>query len=363
MNSTLKIAFIHGRPKGHPTHAMYGRLANGTFFLEDRLIRWQDTSNSKLRRYLSWVINGMFFPKLHYWDAYFTEGVRIPMLVQKKLHITKKRQKLIALADDESLYFTYSNQYSSITSKLMKLYWETSDAIICVGEFQTGLAKKILDKNHHAKIYTIFNANPESRFKELHSIQPNIESNQILYIGHASTMWRASYKGLDLSIESFGKAATEKPELRFIIIGEIPEHIQKQLVSGLNEDLISKISFIGRTSNISSYLESSSLYLHCGKGEAWGISVTEAMLAGVPAMVTNLTGSCQIVKQLDESFVHNPDANDISKSILDYYALNISEKVALSEKSRQISSELTEEKSSKKFIDVFEQIKTDLNLH
>ena len=67
-----RIAFIHGRPQGHPIHAEYAKSVAADFYHEDRYLRWHDQPKSlKLKRYVSWVINAILFPKRKKYDVFF----------------------------------------------------------------------------------------------------------------------------------------------------------------------------------------------------------------------------------------------------------------------------------------------------
>ena len=47
-NNNIKVAFIHGRPAGHPIHVEYAKLLNADFFYEDRILKWLDGKSSKI---------------------------------------------------------------------------------------------------------------------------------------------------------------------------------------------------------------------------------------------------------------------------------------------------------------------------
>lgn len=358
----LKIAFIHGRPLGHPTHAMYAKLIGSTFFHEDRILRWQDLPINKPRRYTSWFLNAIFFKQRKSWDIFFTECVRIPQLILKKFWLTRSRQKLVALMSDESLFFTYSNRFPRVTKWLMITFWKNCDAIICVGEFQKELAEKVLPQSHHKKLYTIINGIPNSRLQTLLTIRPNIENKNILFIGNASSRWRIEYKGLDLMVKSFDNCLQELSELTFTIVGDIPENLQQELRSSISKEAAKKIIFVGKKDKIESYLSDTSLYLHCARGEAWGISISEALSAGVPSIVSTQTGTKQIVKHLGNEFISDLTEDDLTQKILNYYSLPIEEKTKLSIKSREIVKQFTEANAQTIFLQQFSQVISDLKL-
>lgn len=362
-NKKLNIAFIHGRPKGHPTHAMYAKSIGSTFFHEDRILRWQDLNESKIKRYLSWFLNALFFTKRRFWDVYFTECVRIPQLIQKKLFLIGKKQKLIAIMSDESLYFTYIKRFPRLTQQLMLAFWKNCDAIICIGEFQFNLACKLLPKNHHSKLYTIFNGVPESRLNALQNIKPNLKSNNILFIGNASADWRVNYKGLDLMLEAFANCYKSNSKLTFTIVGDIPKELSENLLFDLEPNIRPRVNFTGPKDNIEDYLKNSSLYLHCARGEAWGVSIIEALCAGVPAIISDQTGAKQVIKNLNPDFILPLDVNTISNSILKYFSLSSEEKLNISQKAKQVVQDFTEVKAKEHFVNTFDSIVKDLRIH
>ncbi|KAA3649015.1 MAG: glycosyltransferase family 1 protein [Bacteroidetes bacterium] len=358
----LNIAFIHGRPKGHPTHAMYANSIGCIFFHEDKVLRWQDLNVSKIRRYLSWVLNAFFFPKRKHWDIYFTECVRIPQLIQKQLNLISKTQRLVALMSDESLYYTFIKRYPVLTQKLMLKFWMNCDAIICIGEFQYELAIKLLPINHHKKVYNIFNGVPHNRIANLSKIVPNFESNNILFIGNASVEWRINYKGLDLMIEAFSNCCITNQSLTFTVVGDIPKQLISNLLDKYDTLISNKIKFVGPSEDIDLYLRNASLYLHCARGEAWGISIIEAMCAGVPAIVSEQTGAKQVVRKLNKDFIVPLDSESISKAVLNYFSLNNEEKTNLSINAKRIVQDFTEEKAKNQFIKTFENVIKDLKI-
>jgi len=213
---SYKVAFIHGRPKGHPIHALYANQLCASFIYEDFILRWHDKPRAlKIRRYLSWVLCAFLFPIKGSFDIYFTECIRIPQLIMKLFGLINGRRKLIALMADESLYFILNKRYSLLTIKLMKLFLIKTDAIICIGQMQTDIAKIVLDKIHHGKIHTIYNGVPHLRHQMLMRIKPELTSNNILCIANAATEWRILYKGIDVMIESFFFAFLLKIYLKF----------------------------------------------------------------------------------------------------------------------------------------------------
>lgn len=348
----LNVAFIHGRPSGHPTHAKYAKSVGSTFFHEDKILRWQDQDTNKLRRYTSWILNALFFPKRGKWDVILTECVRIPQLIQKKLGLLKKRQTLIALMSDESLYFTASKKFPRLTQFLMVQFWKSCDALICVGDFQVGLAKQILPQSHHHKIYQTFNGIPSEQMQRFNRVTPALDSRTIVFIGNASAIWRTEYKGLDIMIETI-VACLEEVEITFKIAGNVPPDIQSHLLKDVPHKRKGNIQFLGKVENLEDLFSEACLYLHTARGEAWGISINEALAAGVPALVSTKTGSKNLVNLVAPNFVVSLEKDEIKNSILDYLAISLCEKEKISKKAKEISKQCTEEDAIANFKSVF----------
>jgi glycosyltransferase involved in cell wall biosynthesis len=125
------------------------------------------------------------------------------------------------------------------------------------------------------------------------------------------------------------------------------------------------IQLTGDIDNIGDYLSKSGLYLHLSRGEAWGISVTEAMLAGVIPIVSDCTGSMEVVRQVDARLITQLEIKEIVSRIKWFFSLDIVEKQHLSQKCRNIVMEnYTEDKAiacfQKTFYDMYNEASTKL---
>ena len=125
----------------------------------------------------------------------------------------------------------------------------------------------------------------------------------------------------------------------------------------LNEDINnSSIYNIGKSKSIEKHLQEGSLYLHPARGEAWGLSINEAMLAGLVPIISEFTGTRELVNQVDSRLVCPLDESKISEGIIWYFNLPIAEKKALSEKSRIVARKYTEEEAVSNFKQEFTSV-------
>lgn len=361
-SNRIRIAFIHGRPHGHPIHALYANSLGADFFYEDRFLRWHDVQGaSKLRRYLSWILNALFFPDKRKYAIYLTECVRLPQFLMKLTGLMRPHQKLVTLLADESLYFVDSGRYPDRTARLLISFLKKTDALVCIGAFQTALAKKILDKAYHSKIHTIFNGVPGEIYGSLLEIQYHSRSRNILFVGHAQVEWRIWYKGIDLMIEAFAKAHERDTRLRFILVGDINRRLLESVLKRCADETREAIIFAGRQPEIVQFIKGSALYFHCSRGDAFPTVVLEAMAGGLVPLISTVTGTQEVVAEVDSKLIVPLDSRQIADHIAWFFSLDEEVKIALSAKCRRVIGEYTEPKALLHFRNTFEEIVNSSN--
>ncbi len=100
----MRVVYIHARPHGHPLHDKYGKSVASETIFRDFKIRWHDLHVSSFKRYLSWIFCAFSFPKKNLYDVFYSDGLVYFLVIMRKFGLIKKRQKLIGLIDDETLY-------------------------------------------------------------------------------------------------------------------------------------------------------------------------------------------------------------------------------------------------------------------
>ncbi len=357
--NTYKVIYIHGRPSGHPIHDAYAKALNADFIPVDFKLKWhEDPNSSRLKRYFSWIVCALLFPKKNY-SVFFTESVREPLLIMKFTGLLNSRQKLIPLMDNETLYFYHNKRYSKIVMWMIRKYLERSDAIICVGDFQTQLAKQIIPESNWKKIKTVNNWVFPEKVELLSKISPDLASNKIVFIGDVSAEFRAWYKGVDLMIKAFAIAAKENSNIILEMIGINDETLLERYLKDIPEAIRRRI-IIKKRQPIFSSLEASSLYLHCARGEAWGITIMEALTAGVPVICSDLTGAKEVVEKVSPELIVTTNEQRIAEKILWFYNLSIADRKKLSVKGRMVMAEYSEERSLAKFQKIFTHLMQEL---
>src|SRR5687768_4506674 len=90
-----KIAYIHGRPGAHPMHARLAKSIGGIFHFVDFRLRWHDKNVSPIRRYVSWLICALTFPKSKDYDIFLANGPHYMVILLRILKVITSRQKIV----------------------------------------------------------------------------------------------------------------------------------------------------------------------------------------------------------------------------------------------------------------------------
>lgn len=357
------VSFVHGRPAAHPIHVKFAQSVAADFQVVDFKLPWHAYGAPAYKRYLSWLVCGILFPHKRKFRVFLTEGLHFPPAILKWTGLlNRKKQKVVGLICDEALYFMFSEFYSASTRLAMLQLLRSYDALICVSELQYVLARNLLGRQVKPLLYKTFNGVSAVRLESLGQLQPPFTSGKIIFIGNGTAAWRAWYKGLDLLFEAFGLAFAQRPDLTLQVIGHWePDYLASQ-VEKYCPDAKTAISFTGPVEKLDEYLSDAALYVHAGRGEAFGISVIEAMAAAVPAMVSDWTGAKEAVAKVSPRLIFPLDSGQIAGKILWYMQLSEVKKRELSVRSRQVAQEYTEEKAIGNFQLTFAHMCRDLGI-
>ncbi len=354
MSDLPKVAYVEGRPLSHPTHAAYAQSVNSKFHFVDFNLRYHDKPDSSaFKRYLSWFVCAFTFPGRRSYDVFLSEEAYFMLGIMKKFGLISKKQKLIAIMGSHTLYFLHTNQYPERTKKFFIKLFKLYDAFICEGPLQYEMLNNFLGKDSPVKTYQIFNGSPELRFNRLIQLKPNLEKLNIVTIGAVPNQSRMHYKGLDLMLAAFALVKPNYTQLTFTVVGDYDAVLIEKLLndhcSAYKEDVI----FTGQSNDLGISLMDACLYLHTARGEAWGISVTEAMTAGVPPIVSEWTGSKEAVQKVSEELIVPLDVTLIAEKIKWYLGLPLVQKQNLSDKCKEVSAFYTEKNAVDNFRDIF----------
>lgn len=110
-------------------------------------------------------------------------------------------------------------------------------------------------------------------------------------------------KGLDRAIQSVANVREAQPsvKLRLLVVGQDKQRRFKRLSKRLGVE--DAVSFLGGRDDIPDLMQGADLLIHPARAEAAGIVLLEAVVAGLPVVVTDVCGYAHHVKAARAGFV------------------------------------------------------------
>lgn len=227
-------------------------------------------------------------------------------------------------------------------TRLVKNLKKYVDYVISVSEFCDNKIHKLCDIES-------FVAEPhieEERYNKLSGISPKLTSKRVVFIGE-----NRDHKGVNNMIKFWREVQKELDDARLRVIGKG----HKKRPDAKNVDVLGYIS----EDELIKELEKACLYLHPALFENFGVSVIEAMRAGVPAIVSSRTGSKKLVKEVDDSLV--TELQNIKRRTVRYLETDKETLRKYSRKAKDVSKGYTVDKSQTEIELAINSIQEDVN--
>ncbi|MGC8483764.1 MAG: glycosyltransferase family 4 protein [Thermodesulfobium sp.] len=339
-----RVAFVHLANGGHWAHKNFASSLDAI----DITVPPISKTNIKVSRYLNAyrTFLGMKEP-LRGFDAIIFEDLALVGLLYSRS--VEKRTKIIVIVASEWPYLIFNGFVSRPKLLLYKMLIKKVGLFIAVSNMQKDFLIRLGVKPE--KIKVVYPAPMENVRKELLKIKPNLKSKNIVFVGNIRLRFgNFDLKGVDLLVKAFKEAKKDIKPLKLFIVG------------GNNSSIVSQYSiaegiiFTGTVKSIAAYLKKSALYVHLGRGDAMPISVTEALTAGLPAIVSQYTGSKEFVEKINPDFILPLDYKKVAEKIVGYFNLSYTEKLRLSKKAREVGRKVNERSSRmlfKKYVGEF----------
>lgn len=348
----MRTVFVHSRNGPNASHGAYARSIDATWLPVDFVLPWEDRPSSRLRRYASWALSTVLFPRRRTYDVFLTDGPQFPLALMRRVGLIRRPQRLMAIMGDDTLYFLRTDQFSRVASAAIRRTLESYDALLCVGEMTSSIARELLGSGRgRPQVFTVHPVWESAARLAAGEAEPDLEGNTLVFVGHGPSARRGWYKGLDLLVHAFSLVLGKVPAARLTVAGQWDPSYTGGLP--LLPDVGHAVSFVGPVPDVMASLRSASLYVHLGRGEAFGMSVLEAMAAGVPCVVSEWTGAREAVRQVDPTLVVPLDATAAADRILWYLALPADEKRRLSRRSREVAATFSDERALAGFREAF----------
>lgn len=173
------------------------------------------------------------------------------------------------------------------------------------------------------------------QYASLEQNEPALGSKVAVTVGE----WR-DHKGVDMLVDAWSEVREHHPTAELRIIGRgYPSEYADTL----------GVTLRGFVDSVDADFADASLYVHPAYIEAFGVSVVEAMRAGLPAIVTETTGAKSVVAEVDDSLVVPPSPSALATVIVSYFDTDIDYREVISRASREQSDPFTEAAKTQMF--------------
>jgi len=319
----MKTLFLYYDP--HYAHAKMAKALHANFYPAPKL---RSESSNMLLGGLS-ILKAVFTLPKNY-DIYFCEGTYIIPALARKLGLLSKKAKIVNILASPLLYYIKVGKIKGIRKKFATWLLKEVDLFVSIGKMEDEILKEILP--NAKSIVTYPKPKREVAIALLKDKRmSDLNSHKILTIGTNS----AYYKGIDIVYNAFKTVKKEFPDTELFIVGRIPD--LKNYIDCHDEG----VHCLGYVEDLNEVIKNSALYVHMGRGEAFSVSCIEAMLGGLPAIVSEWTGAKEVVSKVNDNLVARLNPQDVAKKILWYFRLNDEARMKLA---------LNSQKEAKSFI-------------
>ncbi len=274
-------------------------------------------------------LNSMLLPKD---SIYLCEG---PAELYPFLKGKPKNSKIITFMKESTLYDIDTGSIGKWKKEFLLRLFSLSDVYITDTQYYANLIRKYLDK-------PVF-VHPPFCAQEFFDIKNDLNAKKLLFIAE-----KDKKKGLVELIQAFKILRSEDASWELFVVGRISSLV-KEHVDGLHVE--------GYVENMQPYMKKCSIYVHPTKFDVFGVSVLEAMSAGLLPIVSSGTGISEYLKSsgLSEFVSKSNDPKEIAMKIKTVFNLSDKRKVELSRKCRSFAQNFRERKNVLQFKKIFRE--------
>lgn len=191
--------------------------------------------------------------------------------------------------------------------------WCFSDAIIAVSKSEKCelVKNKISSAN---KVYIVNSGIPETEYEPELDSQFQYKDDSILYVGTVARL--AAQKVPHRFVEIAEAVIKIKPNVKFVWIGdgELREELEKLID---RKSLSNNVFVTGWTKEVEQKLLLLDVFLLASDYESFGYVTVEAMRAGLPCVVSDVSGSCDLVINGETGFtIDRSNINEYANSLI-----------------------------------------------
>lgn len=178
-----------------------------------------------------------------------------------------------------------------------------------------------------------------------------IKENSIILLMHSSPIAKVKSDGTKILMEAVRKLLPEYPDILLIITGDGP-HLDELMEYSIKIKIKDHMIFTGWIDNPYVPLSICNIYTHISLGEGLPLALLEAMSFGKPIIATPVGGIPEIIINMKNGILVEPDPVDIANSI-ETILSNEKIREALAEKALVDSKKYSWEMCANKYKEIF----------
>ena len=253
-------------------------------------------------KYIPGVFYKLFMPKESHIEIAFLEGFATKIIS----YSTNKESKKIAWVHTDLSQNRWTN-YVYKRDEEISCYRKFDDVIFVSKDAYLGFGKIFNDDNINKHIVynpiIIENIITKSNEREI-----SYNEFTIVSVGRL-----VNIKGFDRLIKAHAKLVGKFPH-RLVIIGEGEERRNlEQLVNTLGVN--GSVEIMGFIENPYPYIKAANLFVSASKTEGYGVAVAEAILLAKPVMITDISGTVEVLGDKENGIVCENSEEGIEKGL------------------------------------------------
>lgn len=337
----MNVAMVHYGESPHPAHQGFAEA------IDADIISCSPEYNDL--KFVSTALEIVRGAQLEY-DILVSEGSRPLMSILLQAFISDT--KIIYLCADHFLYDLNHSSDSGLIKKygINTLFQGIVDGVIAVSDFTAEFVRTAVGSSVPMRIvHPYIQQDP---FNELEDVYPDLSSKTAVTISSAPTGMVGEYKGVDLLVDSWNTVRQEFPDATLRVVGKGHPNEYEDQPGVIVEGYVDSISEVFRNA---------SLYVQPSRVDAYGVTVLEALRAGVPSVVTRTTGTRTEIRTIDPMLIADPSAISIAEKVIYYFEKGIKYKKQISQLSCQRGGQYSPKKWKFAFESAFESLLEEIS--
>jgi glycosyltransferase involved in cell wall biosynthesis len=258
------------------------------------------------------------------YDVYFTETCYYYPAIARRLR--RIEGKIINVCGSPLFYNIWKGIIGKTEARILLDLFKDVDGMVLEGNYTKTVLKALGIKLPTITAYTYIRPD---RYETLRKMTPNLDKKNIAITATNDI----EYKGVDLLLEAMQLVNEEDQDIKLRIIHR---NLDIEKIRPLMSENVSLEEDVEKT------FRDTSLYVHPSRGDVFPIAPQEAMLAGIPTMVSTDTGTREFVEKVNRNYVLPLEPRVIAEAIVEYFGTKRVERGELSNAFRREALQFNE---------------------